>query len=469
MNDKGITRRQFLKKSGVTTTAAIGFPYIVASSALGKAGTTAPSNRITLGFIGMGKEGREYLLREFLNASGTEVVAVCDVDTLRWKKAQQRIERFYSDRRTKGTFKGCVGYRDFREVLARDDIDAVVIATPEHWHAVPVIQAARAGKNIYCEKPLSLTIAQGRAMVNAVRKYNRILQTGSMQRSDYMFRFTCELVRNGYIGQLKAVTVNVGGPSGECDLPAEPEPDYLDWDMWLGAAPARPFNSVMSPHVSLETYVPLHQMYIYGTQWNQWRKYRDYSGGNMTDMGAHHFDIVQWALDMDDSGPVEIILDGNYPKGRWFEGTFQSVDKNYRVLTYKYANGVTVTRDLVMGLKDPFGRGILFEGTEGKIHVSRGYLRTWPDSLARVKIGPNEIHLYESKNHFTNWLDCIRTGNKPICDVEIGCRSAAVCHLGNIAYQLDRSLKWDPEQEVFVNDPEANRLLSRPMRSPWHL
>jgi predicted dehydrogenase len=427
-----INRRQFLRKLTGTAAGAIAFPHIVSSSVLGAAETVAPSNRITLGFIGTGKQGRG-LLGNFLRIPDTQVIAVCDVDALKLKRAQEMAESHYADRQTKGTFKGCTSYNDFRSLLGRDDIDAVIIATPDHWHAVDVIESARVGKDIYCEKPLSLTIDQARIMVNAVRRYGRVFQTGSMQRSDRRFRFACELVRNGYIGEVKKVTVSVGGPSGECDLPAEPVPDYLDWDKWLGPAPWRPYNAILSPDISWDHFP-------------HWRRYRDYSGGGMTDWGAHHFDIAQWGLGMDNGGPVEIIPPDN---------------KNYRVLTYKYANGITMTRDEA--------NGILFIGTEGKVEVNRGYLRTWPDNLIKQQIAPNDIHLYKSNNHYADWLKCIRTRSKPICDVEIGCRSVTVCHLGNIAYELKRPLKWDPRQERFNNDVEANCLLSRAMRSPWHL
>lgn len=437
-----IDRRQFLTRAAGSVFGAVGFPYIISSSALGAAETVAPSNRITLGFIGTGKQGNEFLLSGFLNHSAAQVIAVCDVDALKRKRSRYRVEKHYAGRLSKGVFKGCTAYGDFRDLLARDDIDAVVIATPDHWHGIVVIHAAKSGKDIYCEKPLSFTIAEARDMVSAVRGYSRILQTGSMQRSDYRFRFACELVRNGYIGEVKKVSVNIGNAasaypifSEECYLPAEPVPDYLDWDMWLGPAPWRPYNSILSPDISNNIYP-------------HWRNYRDYSGGLMTDWGAHHFDIAQWGLGMDETGPVEIVP----PDG-----------KNYRELTYKYANGVTMTR------RDKGRRGILFVGTEGKVEVNREYLHTWPGSLKNEQIGPNQIHLYESGDHYANWLKCIRTRSKPICDVEIGARSATVCHLGNIAYRLGRPLKWDPKNERFVNDEQADRMLSRPMRSPWHL
>ena len=425
-----IDRRQFLKKTVGITAGAAAFPYFVPSSALGKAGSVAPSNRITIGFIGMGMQS-QHLIRSFLHAPGTSVLAACDVDKLKLKRAQKVVEEHYS-RRTGSTYKCCKGYGDFRELLARDDIDAVVIATPDHWHAIIAIQSARAGKDIYCEKPLAHTITEARAMVKAVRRYGRVFQTGSMQRSNYRFRFICELIRNGYIGEVKTVTAQVGGPPNDIPLPAEPVPDYLDWDMWLGPAPWRPYNSRLSPHISLDIYP-------------QWHAHSEFGGGSMTNWGSHHFDIAQWALGMDESGPVEIIP----PNGR-----------DYKKLTYKYANGTTMTRG---------GAGVCFTGTKGKLEVNRGYFRTWPDSLKNQQIAPNQIHLYKSNNHYADWLNAIRTRSKPICDVEIGCHSVIVCHIGNIAYKLGRPLKWDSKREVFIRDSEANRLLSRAMRKPWHL
>ena len=442
LNKKKINRRQFLKKATAATAGAIAFPYIAPSSALGKAGNVAASNRITLGFIGVGRQSHGALLKGFLNAAGTQVVAACDVDALKLKRAQDMVEKHYTDNGSKAGFKGCKGYKDFRDLLARNDIDAVVIVVPDHWHSIMVELAARAGKDIYCEKPLSLTISEAKAMVEAVDRYGTVFQTGSMQRSDGRFHQACELVRNGYIGQIKSVLVNISSgdyPMSpvECNLPAEPVPDYLDWNMWLGPAPSRPYNARIAPHLSNNVFP-------------HWRDYYDYSGGLMTDWGAHHFDIVQWALGMDRSGPVEII---------------PADHSNHRPLTYKYANGVIMRRD-DFGEKD---NGVLFIGTEGTVEVSRTYLRTRPEKLIQEQIGPNDTHLYKSRDHYADWLQAIHTRSKPICDVETGCRSVMVCHLGNIASQLGRALKWDPKQQVFVNNPQANRLLSRPMRSPWHL
>ena len=428
---KEMSRRRFIKNAVGAAAASVAFPYLVPTSALGGAGNAAPSERITLGFIGTGKQSK-HLMRSFLNSPGTHVVAGCDVDRLKLERGRKIVEDHYAGKNG-GSYKGCDTYGDFRELLAREDIDAVVIATPDHWHAVTVIQSAEAGKDIYCEKPLSQTIEQARAMVNAVRRYGRVFQTGSMQRSDWHFRLGCELVLNGYIGELKHVTVGIGGPPADRPLTAQPVPDYLDWNMWLGPALWRPYNSELSPHLSWDGFP-------------HWRNHSSFGGGGMTDWGAHHFDIAQWGMAMDESGPVEIIP----PDG-----------KDYKVLTYKYASGVTMTRDKA--------NGVLFTGTKGQIETNRGHLRTVPVNLKDKKLGPNEIHLYECRNHYTDWLNAIRKRSRPICDIETGCRSVTVCHLGNIAYKLGRPLKWDPKREVFVGDRGANRLLSRAMRSPWHL
>ncbi len=431
MTNVRMDRRGFIRKTAGTAVAAMAFPYVVPSSVFAQGGQTPPSERIALGFIGCGKQS-QHLTRSFLNSAGTHVVAACDVDTLKLARNKKMIEDHYAGRSGQ-SYKGCDTYGDFRDLLARSDIDAVVISTPDHWHAIHVIDSCKAGKDIYCEKPLSQTVAEARAMVNAVRKYDRVFQTGSMQRSDWHFRLGCELVRNGYIGQLQHITVGVGGPPGDRPLPAQPVPDYLDWDMWLGPVLWRPYNEELSPNISFDGFP-------------NWRNHSAFGGGGMTDWGAHHFDIAQWGLGMDESGPVEIIP----PDG-----------KDYKVLTYKYANGVTMVRDNA--------NGVLFAGTEGKVETNRGHLKTWPDELKDVKLRADEIHLYECNNHYVDWLDAIRKRTRPICDIETGCRSVTVCHLGNIAYQLQRPLKWDPDREVFVGDDEANRLLSRGYRGPWHL
>ena len=377
------------------------------------------------------------MLRGFLHQPGTQVLAVCDTDAQKLEHAREAAEKHYAEERDLPNYRGCDAYLDYCEILDRPDIDAVVIATPDHWHAVQVIHAAAAGKDIYCEKPLSLTLAEARDMVRAVRRYGCVFQTGSMQRSDRKFRQACELVRNGYLGEIKSVAVSIETGFANhpllCDLPAQTVPEELKWEMWLGPAPLRPYHEILAPPIEF-------------TGWPAWRNYRDYSGGGMTDWGAHHFDIAQWGLGMDESGPVEII-----PPGR-----------GAALLTYRYASGTTMTADFE-------GNGIVFTGTRGELEVNRRVLQTRPERLASHPIGANEIRLYESNDHKLDWLECVRERRRPICDVETGCRSVSVCHLGNIAVELDRPLKWDPDKERFRNDPEANRLCERAKRSPWRI
>src|SRR5262249_40035023 len=286
---RGVPPRQFVQGAAALAAA----PLFVPASALGDDKKKAASARLTLGFIGMGTMNRGHL-GHFLGQKDVQVLAVCDVDTTRREAAKKTVEDRYAKDQKDGQYKGCAAYNDFRELLGRKDIDAVVIATPDHWHAIPCLEACKAGKDIYCEKPLTLTIAEAKKLIDAVRKYQRVFQTGSQQRSDREFRVACELVRNGRIGKVSKVIVDVGGPSQPCDLPAEKEEPGLDWARWLGPAPQRPYNSVLSPR-GVHGHFP------------NWRNYREYSGGMMTDWGAHHFDIAQWGLGMDGSGPVEII------------------------------------------------------------------------------------------------------------------------------------------------------------------
>jgi len=351
-----------------------------------------------------------------------QVVAISDVNKNNLNNAKGIINEFYGN-------NDCATYHDFNELLARDDIDIILCATGDRWHTPVSIAAAKAGKDIYCEKPISLTVHEARALAQTMGRYGRIFQTGTQQRSWYEFRFACELVRNGYIGDVKHVVVNVGGPPEECNLPAQGSPpDWLDYDRWLGQAPWRPFHPGLLG----------------------WMRWKDYSGGEMTNWGAHMFDIAQWGLGADESGPVEIIPpDGN----------------EFKVLTYRYACGAIMTRESI-SRPTP---GVRFEGTKGMVEVSREHLMTEPKSLRRQKFGPDEIHLYESKEHPDNFLECVRTRKRPASDAAVGYRSITVCHLGNIAHWLKRPLQWDPAAEQFVNDPEADRMLWREMRSPWQI
>jgi len=422
---KHVTRRAFLK--GATAAAAV--PYFVPASALGRGGFKPPSERITMGFIGIGNMGGGHL-RRFAGNKQVQIVAVCDVDASVRKRSRETVEQGASEQREAGTFKGCTEYNEFEKLLARPDIDAILMAPPDHWHAIIAIAAARAGKDIYCEKPLSLTVREAWAMVDGVRRYGRVFQTGSQQRSANNFRYACELVRSGRIGKLQTVHVRVGMPSQEKYLPEEPVPEGFDWDRWLGPAPWQPYNSERAS----------------GSYSGGWRRIRDYSGGMMTDWGAHHFDIAQWGMGMDGGGPVEIIP----PDG-----------KDYDTLTYKYASGVTMYHG--------GDNGVLFTGTEGKVQVNRSYFRTWPERIGQEPIGPNDVHLYKSPGHQQDWIDCIRTRRRPICDVVVGASSVTVCHLGNIAYWLGRPLKWDPVKREIIGDEEASRWLDRPNRAPWRL
>ncbi len=423
-----ITRRTFLRR-GTLGAAAVSVPTIIGSGVLGANSATRPSNQITIGQVGFGWIGGSHL-GTLLGRKDVRYVAACDVNGRKLEEVRQRIETTYSERYGKANYRGCAVYRDFREMLMRKDMDAVVIATPDHWHALISIRAAQAGKDIYCEKPMTLTIREARAVVDAVRRYNRVFQAGSQQRSNVFgsFRQACELVRNGRIGKVISIDVSTGGPPKPCDLPPEPKPDYFDWDMWLGPVLWRPYHSKLAA-VS-------------------WRPYREFCGGGFADMGAHHFDIAQWGLGTDESGPTRI-----YPP-----------DGNQRQrVSFRYANGVNMNHVGGNSL------GLTFHGSDGVLYVGRDGFWTKPESIAREPIGPADIRLYKSNNHHGNWLDCIRTRKKCVADVEIGARSATVCHLGNMAYELRQELTWDPVAERFTGNIEANSLLSRPMRSPWHM
>jgi predicted dehydrogenase len=409
------TRRHFFMQAGA---AGLG---LMASSATSRA--LPPSEQVRVAMIGIGGQGLSNLRKLLAN-----VVAVCDVDSARLAGAKKLVEA------TKGQTCDAVG--DFRRLLDRKDIDAVAISTPDHWHALPTVLACQAGKDVYTEKPLSLTVLEGQTMVTAARKDKRIVQTGSQQRSDDKFRLACELVRSGALGTLKAV--KVGLPGVNFKGPAVPDstpPAELDYDFWLGPAPKKPYNG---RHVHYD-----------------FRFFWDYSGGQLTNWGAHHLDIVQWALGMDESGPVSIEGTPKYHPERWYEVP-ESFD-----LVYTYTSGLPV----LCGQKHR--GGVTFEGEKGSLWVNRGKIESTPaDILKKPQVTEQ---LYVSKNHHANWLECIKTRKAPICDVGIGHRSATVCHLGNIALRTGRKITWDPARETIVADSEAAAMLSRPYRSPWVL
>jgi len=424
------SRRQVLRAS-LAAGAAVAAPRVVPGSALGVEGRPVPSERIVLAHIGMGWFGTVDL-KTFLGSQQVQNVAVCDVDAAKAAAAKELVDAHYGHH-------DCRIYRDFREMLDRDDIDAVSIATPDHWHAIPTIEACRRGKDVHVEKPLSLTIREGRAMVEAARRYGRVVQTGSEARSSPSCRLACELVRNGRIGEVREVYVSsVGGPSSMEVLPAEPVPPGLDWEMWLGPAPWRPYN---------KGYHPVN-----------WRGFYDFSGGGLTDWGAHHFDLTQWALGTDDTGPVEIIP----PDGR-----------EHKFLTLVYASGVRVYHVLGAQPEVEMLGHITAIGTRGRIGFWYGGLeKTDPPSLAREMIGPNELRLHQCPpggHEVGDFLTAVRTRQRPGADVEIGHRTVSVCHLAHIAYRLRRPLHWDPLREEFPGDEEASRMCSRAMREPWRL
>ena len=425
-------RRSFLRGA----TATLVTPFVLSTS-LRAAERPAPSERIHVGFIGTGKRGHT-LLRNLTKFPQTQVVAVNDVESTRRDHAKAYVEKHYSAD-SKSDFKGCAAYTDYRDVLARDDIDAVVIATPDHWHAAVILEAARRGKDIYCEKPLTLTIREAQLVAETAKATGVVFQTGSQQRSECGGRFhrACELVRNGRIGRVHTVLVNVGEPSRDCDLPVQEVPPEADWNFWLGPAPWRGYHEALCPK-GMHNHFPA------------WRNYKDYSGGMMTDWGAHHFDIAQWGLGMDRSGPVEILP----PSG------------DRKRIVYRYANGASVHHS---GACD----GVKFIGENGWIEVNRGLLRSFPEKVLEEKIGAGETHLYKTDHsgngHMGNWLECIRSRAETICPAEVGARSVTVCHLGNLAYWHGRRLKWDPAGWKFFDDAEANSWRDRERRAPWPL
>jgi predicted dehydrogenase len=422
-------RREFLRRCGATAVGGFAFPMIVDHGVLGGADTPPPSERVRVGVIGVGGQGTANL-KALQKEKTAEVVAVCDVDQEHLVKAKALAGT---------TGRPFLAFADYRRMLDDKSIDAVLVATPDHWHALPMIEACSAGKDVYCEKPLSLTVSEGRAMVEAAREHNRIVQTGSQQRSDDRFRMACELVRSGRLGAIKTVkvslpAVNFKGPA----IPDSTPPPELDYQTWLGPAPDRSYNEKR-----------VHYLF---------RFFWDYSGGQMTNFGAHHLDIAQWALGRDESGPTSIEATAQFHKDGWYEVPERSE------IVYTYDDGIKVICE--QGGKP--GPNVLFEGTKGSIAVSRGKIESNPPEILATPLESGDIHLYASKNHHKNWLDCIKSRALPICDVAIGHRSATVCHLGNIAIRTGRKLAWDPKAQTIVGDPEAALMLARPYRAPWN-
>ena len=429
---KTLTRRSFLKRTTQLAASTITVPYVVPSSALGKGGTTAPSERLTMGAIGIGGQGM-HNLRNFLTCDDLRILAVCDVDTKHRTKAKDTVDSAYGS-------KDCSAYNDFREILACGDIDTVLIATPDHWHAILSIEAAKAGKDIYCEKPISLTIAEGRAVADTVKRYGTVYQSGTQRRSNACFRFAVEVARNGMLGRLKTLHCYYhNGPTCPPQKP-EPVPEGFDYDMWLGPAP-------------FEAYTPKR---CHGS----FRWLYDYSGGQLTDLGAHFNDLAQWANGSQHTGPIEYEGRAEFPR----DGLFNTPVRFEVVATY--ADGVKmIYHDETEPGRGP--RGNKFVGADGWVSVDDTGKVTASSKAIMQKLKVARRGYEYMMGHHRNFLDCVKTRRTPISDAEVSHRSVTTCHAGNICLRLGRNLRWDPEKERFLNDEMANRMLARAMRSPW--
>ena len=434
---RDINRRQFLKRVSVAAAGALGFPSIVPASVLGRSGVQSPSDRIVMAGIGFGMQGIPNM-RNFLSKDEVQWVAVCDVDREALLRARDIVNQHYGR-------SDCVVYHDFRELCLRRDIDAVSIAVPDHWHALLSIENIRAGFDIFGEKPLSHSLVEGRAMCDTVQRYARIWQTGSWQRSVENFHFACELVRNGRIG--KVIRVEVGLPEGHYDFAGtfgqetlgEP-PANLDYNFWVGPAPNIPYCPAR-----------VHR---------NWRWNMDFGGGQLMDWVGHHVDIAHWGLGFDETGPVEVEGWGDFPKS----GIYNSPTRYFLTARYK-----DETSMVIAGGYPEIRPGTKWIGQDGWVWCDRGGLEAIPSSLLQEFIGPDENRLYKSRDHFQNFLDCVKTRRPTITPCEVAHRSASVGHLGVIAMEVGRKVRFDPDTETILGDPEAERLLSRAYRSPWQL
>jgi predicted dehydrogenase len=441
----GISRRGFIKKSAGAALGTMVFPYIVPSSVLGQNGNVAPSNRITIGCIGIGWQGTSNM-EAFLQEDDCRIIAVCDIDKNHLRDAVNKVNEQYNN-------TDCAVYSNYRDLLSRDDIDAALICTPDHWHSIIAVEAAKAGKDIYGEKPLAHTLKEGRAICDAVKRYGRIWQTGSWQRSVQSFRFASELVLNGRIGKVHTVEITL--PAGHIDFEGTkdqtqfgPAPAELDYDFWLGPA--------------------LYEPYCPARVHKNWRWHLDYGGGQLMDWIVHHADIAHWSLGLDYTAPVEIEGEGTYPSdGLWNAPTdFE--------LNAKYAGGlkmiITNRRHYTsLGAEWDQSTGIKWFGEDGWICITRTGMDAEPKSLLKEQFGPNDIRLFNSPGHHRNFLDCVKSRRPTITPCEIAQRSATPGYLGLIALNLGRKIRFNPETEEILDDSTASGLLGKAMRSPWHL
>ncbi len=423
-----LTRRKFLKTAAMGAVGVAVFPQFVTSCKNKKADTPVDDGIIRLGFIGLGQQAM-YLLNGYMGIEGVEVVAGCDVYGI---KRERFLKRVNDHNATKQKAVAVDVYENYKDLIAREDIDAVVIATPDHWHAFIAIAACNAKKNVYLEKPLTFTIKEGQELVKAVRNNGVILGVGSQQRSDPNFQHAVKMVQEGKLGKITKVNAYVGAPPKPYDLPEEPVPADLNWPLWLGPSAFVHYNAQLNPPISLN---PEQNEQF----WGAWRWYSELGGGFTTDWGAHMFDIAQWGLGMDNSGPVEII-----PAG--YQDT--------KFLTYKYSNGVIMTEE---PFDEKLTKGVKFTGETGWIEVSRGHYVASDDSLLPPKVEETE-GAYETKvPHLENFIASVKSKTDPVVPVEIGHRSCTVCTLGNIAYEMKRPIKWDPATEKFIDDPETDK------------
>lgn len=430
------SRRRFL----ATALGAVAGAQIIPASALGRGAEPAPSERITVGCIGLGNRGPT-LMRAFLSQSDARVVAVCDVNGNQREAAKQVVDRHYGD-------SGCAAYNDFRELCARPDIDAMCIASPDHWHVLHSLEAVHNGKDIYTEKALGLSLAQDKALRAACHQYGTVFQWGTQQRSSENFRFGCELVRNGRIGKLEKIVVGVPHDFPFPNQPTQPVPDYLDYDLWLGPAPWAPYTyHRCRPWNKKESY-------------SIWYHISDYClGGIGGYWGIHHLDIAQWGHGTDDTGPVEVEGTATFP-----EDGLANCAVSWNV-EFTYADGVK----MIYTDNEQNKQGVVFHGTEGWVYVRRGKIDAEPKSLLESQIGPDEIHLPESPGHQRQFLDCIKTRKATVSPIDVAVRSDTISHLTDMCTRLKRKIRWDPVKEDVVDDPEASRMLSRAMRPPWRV
>ena len=429
-----VSRRRFLAGAA----AALAAPYLVPASVLGAGGRAAPSERITTASIGLGSRGNDHL-GACLGRSETQVVAVCDPFASKCEAARAKVEARYADAIGRGAYKGCQATPDFREVLARQDVDAVFIASPENWHALQAATAVAAGKDVYCEKAMSLTIAEGRALCRAVRRYGRVFQICTQQRSDRNFRFACELARNGYLGKVGMVKVAVPGGQALPNAPPKPVPPGLDYEMWLGPAPWTPYNDLKCSF--------------------NWYFMADYCKGWIESWGVHHIDIALWGMPALAASTLDV------------EGTAVFPTDGLANCSYQWRVNMTTPDGLKVCFTDDGGQphGVRFEGDAGWVHVVRGGIAAEPASLLKVTLKPGEERLYESNDHHGNFFECMRTRRDPVAPVEGGHAATTLTLVSDIATRLGRKVTWDWRTEQFVGDDAANRMVSRSMRSPWTL